>query len=254
MFTRIILDRKLVDQLRDLQPGDPLFRFRGAIDQWQAENPMDPIPIPRNGPASGEVQQWIPVSEDSPWHVQVHNDNFFGQNLNTRVDDRLVVGLRWFTVPVMSRKNCVTFDETNRDIMGLPQPTFDYTFRRGDIGIVDRAYEDLLRTMVELGAPVPGSGTDPQFLENGSALHIHGANRIGFDKQSSVADPDGRVWDRENLWVAGNSCIPKGIAVNPTLTSVSLAVRASMSILGADTSGTFAGKRDYLLLNKPIDE
>eukprot|EP00171_Calliarthron_tuberculosum_P023723 IDg23723t1 len=215
MFTRIVLDRKLVEQLFDLRQGNPLFRFKEVIEQWRKDHPNDPIPIPRNGRASGEVQQWIPVSEKRPWHVQIHNDNFL-------------------------------------DYMGLPQPTFDYTFTRGDVRLVDRAYEDLLKTMVELGAPVPGSNTDPQFLENGSALHIHGANRIGRSKSDSVANPNGRVWDRENLWVAGNSTIPKGIAVNPTLTSVCLAVRTCMDILGLDTSGTFApSDRDYVVLNEP---
>jgi len=92
----------------------------------------------------------------------------------------------------------------------------------------------------ELGAPVRRAGADPQFLENGSALHIHGGNRIGIAKATSVADPVGRVWVRANQYVAGNATIPKGIACNPTLTSVCLAVRTAMAILGRDTSGTFA--------------
>lgn len=245
-FTRIILNADIVDRLKNLGDSssepDDLKRFSGVIAEWSSANPDDPVPIPRKGSGSGEAQQWVPLSENREWHVQIHQDNFFGQNENTDVDDRLVVGIRYFVKPEQLMENRVTFDtsETGKvDLMGMPQPTFDYSYRRMTKARVAEAYEDMLHVMSYLGAPVPQGNSEIQFLENGSALHIHGCNRIGNDMATSVADQNGLVWGTDNLYVAGNGTIPSGLACNPTLTSVCLAIRSVMNIRGRDTSKTF---------------
>jgi choline dehydrogenase-like flavoprotein len=47
------------------------------------------------------------------------------------------------------------------------------------------------------------------------------------DDGTSVADPDGRVWGVENLYLATNGLIPTALAVNPTLTATALGVRTA---------------------------
>ena len=72
------------------------------------------------------------------------------------------------------------------------------------------------------------SSREPRLLPNGSSLHYMGTTRIGeTDDGTSVADPWSRVWGVEGLVVGGNGTIPTANTMNPTLTSVAIAVRGA---------------------------
>lgn len=71
---------------------------------------------------------------------------------------------------------------------------------------------------------VPGSVPDE--IEEGSvygngvriANHILGGARFGTDRNTSVLDPQCRVWDIDNLYVTDGSFMPTSGGANPTLT------------------------------------
>jgi choline dehydrogenase-like flavoprotein len=70
-------------------------------------------------------------------------------------------------------------------------------------------------------------------MPNGSSLHYQGTMRMGpEDDGNSVCDRHSRVWNTENLYVAGNGVIPTSTACNPTLTSVALAVIGARQVTG----------------------
>lgn len=70
-------------------------------------------------------------------------------------------------------------------------------------------------------------GCEARWAELGSA-HLMGSCRMGVaDDGTSVADPDGRVWGVENLYLATNGLIPTALAVNPTLTATALGIRTA---------------------------
>ena len=52
------------------------------------------------------LQCWIPVSEDRPWHCQIHRDAFSYGQVAPNVDTRLVVDLCWFGIATPQRENC----------------------------------------------------------------------------------------------------------------------------------------------------
>jgi choline dehydrogenase-like flavoprotein len=52
------------------------------------------------------------------------------------------------------------------------------------------------------------------------------------DDGTSVTDPTGMVWGVEGLHLATNGLIPTRLAVNPTLTTAALAVRAAERLVG----------------------
>ena len=76
------------------------------------------------------------------------------------------------------------------------------------------------------------AGCEPQWLGGFGFAHVMGTCRMGADDDgTSVADPTGRVWGLENLYLATVGLIPVCIAVNPTLTAAALAVRTADEIV-----------------------
>ena len=59
----------------------------------------------------------------------------------------------------------------------------------------------------------------------GVGLHHMGTTRMAADAEHGVVNPDGRVWNRDNLYIAGSSVYPSSGFANPTLTIVALASR-----------------------------
>ena len=58
-----------------------------------------------------------------------------------------------------------------------------------------------------------------------SSQHPLGSARIGSDPRASVCDPDGRVWDAEELYVVDGSVLPTSLGVNPQETVMAMATR-----------------------------
>ena len=87
-----------------------------------------------------------------------------------------------------------------------------------------RPRRDLRRVGETLGVFV----AEPRLMPNGSSLHYMGTMRMGdADDGTSVADPYSRVWGVDGLVVGGNALIPTANTMNPTLTSVAIAVRGA---------------------------
>ena len=125
----------------------------------------------------------------------------------------------------------MTFSDKYVDMYGMPQITFHYGLSEIDQSTIQAAMSDMARAGEALGAFLPGS--EPQLLARGSSLHFQGTHRMGADdnEDDSVCDPYSKVWGFRNLYLGGNGIIPTSTACNPTLTSVTLAIRASDHIL-----------------------
>jgi choline dehydrogenase-like flavoprotein len=69
-------------------------------------------------------------------------------------------------------------------------------------------------------------GVSPNRVSLFSA-HQMASCRIGVDRESSVANPEGQVWDVPNLYIADASAFPVSSGVNPMLTVMALARRTA---------------------------
>ncbi|MFL5657552.1 MAG: pyranose oxidase [Ktedonobacteraceae bacterium] len=227
-FCQVVLKQSIVEGIAT----DP--RFADRVKAHQKKNPHDPVPVPENDP---EPQIIIPVSDNRPWHCQVHRDAFHYGDLAPNVDGRLIVDLRWFGIVRQRPENKVTFSDKHVDTFGMPQPSFEFSLDEADRKQQHAMMEDMLRAAGVLGGFLPGS--EPQFMIAGMTLHIHGTTRLG-DKNdgTSVVDPYSRVWGFDNLYLGGNGLIPVGSASNPTLTSVALAIRSADTIIRGGQSQT----------------
>lgn len=224
-FCQIVLRQDIVDRILE----NPQFAER--VKAYQEQNPLDPVPIPEDEP---EPQAWIPVSENRPWHCQIHRDAFSYGDVAPNVDSRLVVDLRWFGIVDPNPESRIFFSDEHLDSFGMPQPTFEWILHDEDRRNQHRMMADMLRAANTLGGFLPGS--EPQFVAPGLPLHVTGTTRMGMSPDDSVVDENSQVWGIENLYLGGNGLISRGSASNPTLTSVAMAVRAVEQIIGADKS------------------
>jgi pyranose oxidase len=223
-FCQMVLPERLVDSLADDE------RFTGEVGKHRELNPHDPVAIPHH---DAEPQVWIPVSEERPWHCQIHRDAFNYGDIPPNVDSRLIVDLRWFGMVKPRPDNRLVFSELHRDVFGMPQPTFEFTLSDDDRERQHLMMKDMLRAAGALGGFLPGS--EPQFMPPGLPLHFAGTIRMGDDPATSVCDARSKVWGVDNLYLGGNGLIASGAASNPTLTSLAMALKSARSILGQES-------------------
>lgn len=61
-----------------------------------------------------------------------------------------------------------------------------------------------------------------------SSQHPLGSCQMGVARGTSVVDPNGKVWDTDNLYVACGSIMPTSLGVNPQLAIMSMATRIAL--------------------------
>lgn len=230
-FCQVVMRQDLVDRVT----ADP--RFAERVKAHRERDPRDPIPIPMGDP---EPQVWIPVSEDRPWHCQIHRDAFHYGDVAPNVDTRLIVDLRWFGIVEPRYESQLTFSDRHQDTFGMPQPTFCWVLNDEDRSKQHRMMSDMLRAANALGGFLPGS--EPQFVAPGLPIHGTGTTRMGTSPNDSVVDEHSRVWGIDNLYLGGNGLISRGSASNPTLTTVAMALKASEHIIGQETGSAIPVK------------
>ena len=86
--------------------------------------------------------------------------------------------------------------------------------------------------MQDLAAEIERRGIVPNRVTLFSA-HQMSSCRIGRDRASSVADPDGQVWGVRGLFITDASAFPSASGVNPMLTVMALARRTASRMLAA---------------------
>jgi choline dehydrogenase-like flavoprotein len=84
----------------------------------------------------------------------------------------------------------------------------------------------------ELAAEIERRGVVPNRMTMFSA-HQMSSCRMGNDRASSVADPDGQVWGVRGLFITDASAFPSASGVNPMLTVMALARRTASRMLAA---------------------
>jgi choline dehydrogenase-like flavoprotein len=116
---------------------------------------------------------------------------------------------------------------TEKDAYGMPLPVVRH--RCSDL---DR--ESLIAVHELLAREIEGSGLG--VLESGlrearpwpidvDASHHMGTTRMGEDPRTSVVNPDLRLHNVENVYLAGGSVFPTSGCANPTYTMVALSIR-----------------------------
>jgi pyranose oxidase len=222
-YAQVVLDPQLVPP--GGLGGDPAAEPAPAGGPEAEPAPADapaggpgPEPAPTDDPDPFVV---IPATRERPIHSVVLRDAYDARVLEGRVDDRLLLGLYWYTSMEPRFENRIAFGGGATDAIGLPQPTFEHSLTQAERERARAALDDLRAAGELLGTFLPSS--PPQILSPGSSMHVMGTTRMG-EPGEGVVDGAGQVWGVENLFLAGTGLIPCATASNPTLTACALAV------------------------------
>ena len=116
-----------------------------------------------------------------------------------------------------------------RDSLGLRRLHVDWRYSSQDVHTVQAslaALADDIRVSGVGAFQFEQSEVEREMLRYGAyGGHHIGTVRMGRDPRTSVVDPDCRVHEVANLYVAGSAVFPTSSQANPTLTIVALALR-----------------------------
>lgn len=129
----------------------------------------------------------------------------------------------------------VILDPAHRDALGTPRVRLAWIYGDKDHAALERS---VARLADALGASGEGrlcwSIKPGQLLANSSASRHHmGTTRMNADPTKGVVDPDLRLHEVRNLYVAGSSVFPTSGIANPTLTILALVMRLADHLKGA---------------------
>jgi pyranose oxidase len=183
----------------------------------------------------GQVQQfsgvtWIPFDKDRfPFHGQIVQMDASPIHIDTAdVWPGSIVGVGLFGCKDVRAEDRVELSESEVDYLGMPRISIRYSLTDIDRNTISSMILEAEKITSIIGSPLGGG---PVELAAGSSLHYQGSVRMGpANDGTSVCDPEGRVWDTQNVFVAGNGVIPTPTACNPTATAIALAMRTSRSL------------------------
>ncbi|MBJ7578654.1 GMC family oxidoreductase N-terminal domain-containing protein [Devosia sp. MC532] len=188
------------------------------IAEFQSKEPM-------------RAMNWIPATKDFPFSVTIAQTSLSSMPVNEEFSG-YPVGMGVFVPADVDANNRIEFDENNLDWHGLPSISIKWKQSAADLARIEYAKETALRIANIIGRPAPGFATIQ--LPVGSSLHYQGTIRMGeANDGTSVCDATSKVWDFDNLYVAGNGVIPTMTATNPTLYSVALSTLGARQIAAA---------------------
>ena len=122
--------------------------------------------------------------------------------------------------------NRITVDESKPDRYGLPMLKIDY-----QIGDNERKMADYIFDVLEDVGKAAGIEwvhfKRGELDSNGSAIHEHGCCRMGADPKRSALNRWNQMHEVKNLFVVDGSAFTSASEKNPTLTILSLSMRAT---------------------------
>ncbi|MGY1810262.1 GMC oxidoreductase [Blastococcus sp. SYSU D00669] len=216
-----------------------------ALGRYLTEHPLlfgvvavrpDVLPEPEPGAAVDPIRAIVAIPFDEehghPYSAQMMYSPVSPAPLpeGSRFRDNPAgyVGMGWGIRKRPRPEDRLTFDDDQPDENGLPGIRIAYALTDVEEADFERARKHQARAAAALGEFVDGM---PKVMPAGSSLHYMGTVRMGVaDDGTSVCDPFSRVWGVPGLVLAGNGLIPTANSMNPTLTSVALAVRGATAL------------------------
>ncbi|MFN0121877.1 MAG: GMC oxidoreductase [Blastocatellia bacterium] len=122
-------------------------------------------------------------------------------------------------------ENKVTIDPKLRDAWGIPALKIDIAYGDNERELTHDVIECAHEMFHHAGIELVTENLDP--YPPGHSIHEVGTARMGDDRKTSILNKWNQAHDVRNLFVVDGSCFVSSACVNPTLTILALAMRAS---------------------------
>jgi choline dehydrogenase-like flavoprotein len=170
------------------------------------------------------------------WAGHVLADGHWGHALREYMRDYrhwTVLGTLCELLPLAENRVTLAGDA---DRNGMPVARLDYTQCDNDRASIAFGKETLRRIWDAAGAQ--------DTLTIDRYAHLIGGARIGTAPEESVCDPDHRIWETPNVFVADGSALPTQGSANPALTIMAVASRLAARLADKRTArpGTGASR------------
>jgi choline dehydrogenase-like flavoprotein len=151
--------------------------------------------------------------------------SFYGQEFKDFLKEYAYTAAWWAHAEGLpDDENTVSLDPEVKDSRGLAVARVTYSWGGNDVKIAGAARDKAVEMM-------EGSGAKKVRVGLNYGAHAMGTCRMGRDSRSSVVDEFCRAHDVPNLFVCDTSVFVTGAGVNPTLTAMAVADRATHNML-----------------------
>ncbi len=163
----------------------------------------------------------------------------YGRKLASFVDKKLacsmVIRIVWEQKP--REQNRIELDYDNKDIFGVPRVKLFWHINNVDKNTPLECMKQLGKVFIEQDFGRVGISkflTDNgEFPHNDEVAigHQMGGTSMSYNSLEGVVDKDLKVFNMDNMWVAGSSVFKNGGHANPTLTIVQLSLRLGRHLI-----------------------
>ena len=186
-------------------------------------------PTKRTEPTIGVF--WVPFDAPGhPFHGQIMHMDVSPLKIEIHGNPKHIVGLGWGCLKEIRYDDYIEFSEVEKDFFGMPKMTIKFGFTEKDKAAIESAKVEQAKAAAAFGKVIQEG--EQTVMPPGTSLHYEGTVRMGERNDgTSVCDRYSKVWEYDNLFVAGNGVIPMATTSNPTLTSVAMAVSGAGKVV-----------------------
>jgi len=143
-----------------------------------------------------------------------------------------MLGLYFQAEHMPNRESRIALSTTDVDALGVPRAVANIAFSDIDVKTVIKAHNAFVTKYqaIQAGNVLYNEEKLESYMQNrlhnfNSAAHHLGTTRMAISPKEGVVDANCKVFDTDNLYIAGSSVFPTGGHANPTLTIVALSSR-----------------------------
>lgn len=173
----------------------------------------------------------IPQTNEQPFQIQLYGpgDFFWYSYEEQPLRKKWEVRFEGFGIVESRFENQVYLDPNRRNEYGVPEIQINFSYSDKDKEIIHQVARTVEHVSDVLNAPLISKDgkSDLCLMPPGLDNHVSGTCRMSRDSSNGGTNPYGEVYGVDGLFVADNSVLPPIGASNPTLTTISLAIRTA---------------------------